>query len=235
MSGGEPLEGREAPGSAETPPGTGTARTRRGLRWAAIAVVAVITLTGAALVGTGIWSSVQGETDQNASERRAVEPLGGQRLAPTAAPPLSIRIPALDFSAPIEPLATDSETTLDPPTAEDAYWLSDYGLAGEGAENTFYLIGHTSADGRAVFDPLVDRGAGEVTVMPGDEILVDTSNGTAVYEIIATERHDKTALADLENVWTNAPGRLVIITCFFGADGTAPDNMVLFARLNGGA
>lgn len=235
MSDTDTLRDPEASSGVEAPSESGAAQPRRGLRRALVVTVAVIVALGAALIGVGVWSATQGGQDQDGTQRRAVDPLGGQLPAPSAAQPTSIRIPALDLSAPVEPLAIGSETVLDPPTAADVYWLSEYGLAGDGAENTVYLVGHASADGRAVFDPLVDRGAGEVTVMPGDEILVDTSNGTAVYEIIATERHDKTALADLENVWTNAPGRLVIITCFFGADGTAPDNMVLFARLNGGA
>ncbi len=221
----------------ETVTGPQAPSRRRLARRAATAAVCIIIATGIVLIGAGIWSLASGDGDTAAdgtTERRTVDLLGGQLLAPAAAEPLEVRIPAIDFSATIDPLTVESETVLDPPTAETAYWLSDYGLVGEGAGNTTYLIGHTSADGRAVFDPLVDRAAGESTVMPGDELLVDTANGTAVYEVVAVERHDKTALADLEDVWTSSPGRLVLITCFFTAAGEAPDNMVVFARLNGG-
>lgn len=69
-------------------------------------------------------------------------------------------------------------------------------------------------------------------MLPGDEILIDTDDGTAVYEVIVTERHEKTALADVENLWNAVPGRLVLITCFFEASGdTASDNMVIYAKL----
>jgi hypothetical protein len=212
-------------------------RARRGARGLAVALTVGAVAAGAALIGVGAWSLASGGDAPavGAVERRAVEPLGGRLLAPPAAAPHGVRIPAIGFSAEVDPLAVGAETVLDPPTAETAYWLSDYGLAGRGAENTVYVIGHASADGRAVFDPLVDRAAGRGTVMPGDEILVDTANGTAVYEVVSVERHDKTALADLANVWTSAPERLVLITCFFTAAGEAPDNMVVFARLNGGA
>ncbi|NLA65331.1 MAG: hypothetical protein GX862_05285 [Leucobacter sp.] len=66
-------------------------------------------------------------------------------------------------------------------------------------------------------------------------MLVETDEGTAVYEVIAVARRDKTELTDIANVWTQAPGRLVLITCFFTEQGAAPDNMVVFARLTGGA
>lgn len=209
---------------------------RKGVRAALIAAVAVTLLAGAALIGVGIWGGGgEAPTAAATSARRSVESVGGQLDAPAASTPHAVRIPAIDFAADIKPYAVEDRTTLYPPSAEEVFWLSDYGLVGEGAENTAYLIGHTSADGRAVFDPLVDRAAGTSTVLPGDELLVDTETGTAVYEVIAVELHARTALAEVADVWTRAPGRLVLVTCFFDEQGRVSDNLVMFARLTGGA
>lgn len=196
-----------------------------------IAVVA-----GLALTGVGAWElfSPGGEPARAATERRDVARSDSPPPMPPAAAPHSVAIPAIGFRTDVGALATGSAPALNPPEAGRAYWLSDYGLPGEGANNTVYLVGHTSADGRAVFDPLVDRAEQQSTVLPGDEVTLDTDTGTVTYEVIAVERHNRQRLSELESVWTNAPGRLVLITCFFErSTDEISDNLVVFARALG--
>lgn len=203
---------------------------RRALVGVLAGVTALAVAGGVALVGLGAWR-LAAPTAHATAERVAVEHVGAELPEVPAAPPSDLSIPAIGFAAPVAPLAVGAASVLDPPTAEDVFWLTDFGAPGAGSDNTVFLIGHTSADGRAVFDPLVDRAAGTTTALPGDEVLVETAGGTVAYEIVATERHDKTALAELASVWENVPGRLVIITCLFQADrDLAPDNIVVFAR-----
>lgn len=203
---------------------------RRVLVGVLAGVTALAVAGGVALVGLGAWRLAAPPAHATA-ERVAVEHVGAELPEVPAAPPSELSIPAIGFAAPVAPLAIGAASVLDPPTAEDVFWLTDFGAPGAGSDNTVFLIGHTSADGRAVFDPLVDRAAGTTTALPGDEVLVETAGGTVAYEIVATERHDKTALAELASVWENVPGRLVIITCLFQADrDLAPDNIVVFAR-----
>lgn len=209
-------------------------RPRRSARRVLIAALSVVTALavagGVGLVGLGAWRLVAPAAPA-AAERHTVE-----RRAPALAPvapaePSRVTIPALSFDAPVTGLPIGDATVLDPPAADEVFWLSDFGLPGAGTDNTVFLIGHTSADGRAVFDPLINRAERTTMALPGDEVLIDTANGTVAYEIIATERHDKTALATVANVWENVPGRLVIITCLFQADrDVAPDNVVVFAQ-----
>ena len=205
---------------------------RRVARTATAWVTGAAILGGAALLGVGAWQVLSPATPPASSaERRAVEPLATQITASPAAPPTSLEIPALGFAAPVATLASAGETVLNPPTASDAYWLSDFGEPGVGSDNTVYLIGHASADGRAVFDPLVDRAAGRSSLLPGDEIVVHTETGAVVYEVVTSERREKSALADWELLWNAAPGRLVLITCLFDSAGsTVSDNVVVFAR-----
>ncbi|WP_449282317.1 class F sortase [Leucobacter sp.] len=194
--------------------------------------VLVVVLVGIGVFGVGAWRLLGAERPAAASgERVAVDSLAEQIDDAPASPPVALEIPVLGFDAPVEPLAVGSEEVLDPPTADDAFWLSDYGLPGVGTDNTVYLVGHTSSTGDAVFDPLVDLDRQRSLLEPGDEIVLRTDEGRVLYEVLATERQDKTAITDLETVWRNEPGRLVLITCFFEASRLeAPDNLIVYAR-----
>ncbi|WP_157502386.1 class F sortase [Leucobacter celer] len=196
------------------------------------AAVVLVVLVGLGVFGVGVWQMVGAEHPvAETGERTAVDSLSTRIDDAPASPPVGLEIPALRFEAPIEPLSIGSDEVLDPPTAGDAFWLSDYGLPGVGTDNTVYLVGHTSSTGDAVFDPLVDLDRQQPRLQPGDEIVVRTEEGAVLYEVLATERQDKTAITDLETVWRNEPGRLVIITCFFAASRTeAPDNLIVYAR-----
>ncbi|UOQ59877.1 class F sortase [Leucobacter rhizosphaerae] len=203
-------------------------RIRRIAAWVTGAVI----VGGLALVGVGVWQVLApGTATASGPERRVVERVAEQLPAAPAAPPTRLEIPALDFEAPVATMSSEGQSILNPPTASDAYWLSDFGKPGVGTDNTVYVIGHASADQRAVFDPLVDRAAGRSSVLPGDEIIVRTETGAVVYEVVSTERREQSALAEWELLWSNVPGRLVLITCLFDATGsTVSDNVVVFAR-----
>ncbi len=214
-------------------PTPGTPRTRKPVIVVLIAVTVAVTVSGAVLIGLGVWrmaSSAPGVPEP--PQRIAVEE-STEAVAPIpAGVPHTLRIPVIRFEAPALPLALDGAPTILPPTKGDAYWLEEYGAPGADSSGTVYLAGHSSADGTAVFDPLIDRGEQASALQIGDEILVDTDQGTVVYHIQALERHPKTELADIENLWTSSPGRLVIITCFYdGTSRTAPDNFVVYARI----
>lgn len=208
-------------------------RKDTGLRRLATVATALAIGAGLTLLGVGVWQLFFTGTGEEytGAERRSVEHIAHEIDAAPASRPTSVTIPAIDYVAPVAPMEVGEETILDPPTADEIFWLEDFSLPGTGSENTVYLIGHTSTSGFAVFDPLVNRAEQKTTVLPGDEIIVATEQGSVPYEVVATERHDQTALSDLEDVWTNEPGRLVLITCFFAAESDiASDNMVLFAR-----
>jgi hypothetical protein len=68
-------------------------------------------------------------------------------------------------------------------------------------------------------------------ISTGDVVEVQSPSGTVDYTVTGTARYDKDALPDAADVWTIAPGRLVLITCFVDDDGrTTDDNFVVFAE-----
>jgi sortase (surface protein transpeptidase) len=112
----------------------------------------------------------------------------------------------------------------------EAYWVAPYGEPGTHPDNTVYIAGHSWTTGAAAFNALMpgDSGAG---VAIGDAVRVQTPTGTVAYTVTGTRRYDKDALPDATDVWTVAPGRLVLITCFVDDAGrTTDDNFVVFAE-----
>ena len=154
-------------------------------------------------------------------------------FVPMAAPE-RIEIPAvsLDLAVlPVDPIGG----RIDPPTVEEAYWIQDYGTPGSDADNTVYLVGHSSLSLAAAFNPLLDVEHQDSVLQPGDEIRVTTANGVLRYEVTAWTRYDKNRLPGADEVWAITPGTLHLITCF-QEDGQAfaDDNLVVTAQFAGG-
>ena len=211
---------------------TRTPRSR--LIWRLVVAAAVV--AGLALIGVGVWRMLTPAQAAPPPERHAVDDDAIAAEPVPQAEPERLRIPVIDFAADVRGLAVDDSGVIRPPTVDAAYWLEDYGLAGSDATETVYLAGHSSAAGTSVFDPLVDRAQDASTLQVGDELLVDTEEGTVVYLVQALKRYDKTELPDIDDLWTTSPGRLVLITCYYEQGATsAPDNFVVYARLAPGA
>jgi sortase (surface protein transpeptidase) len=142
---------------------------------------------------------------------------------------MRLEVPSVGVDVPVLPL-TPSDGVIDPPTMVDSYWIEPYGEPGGQADNTVYIAGHSWTKGAAAFNPLMpgDHGRG---VSTGDVVEVQSPGGTVDYTITGTARYDKDALPDATDVWTVAPGRLVLITCFVDDDGrTTDDNFIVFAE-----
>lgn len=179
------------------------------------------------------WTGAERQPVPEASRQTVVSADNAER--PSITIPLeqsdTVKIPVLGFTAPMKSMAVSTSQELYPPTADDVYWLEGYGSPGNSPDNTVYLIGHTSQNGGAVFDPLVNLVEQSTNLLPGDEIMLTTEKTTVTYQVTDTQRHHRTQLANVDGVWENQPGRLVLITCFFDPNlDIAPDNMVVFAE-----
>ena len=96
---------------------------------------------------------------------------------------------------------------LVPPDTLDGYWLTPYGMPGEGSENTTYITGHSWEDRDAPFNRLSDPG------LVGSEIELETGSGTLEYVVDSVVTHDKNTLKD-SDIWRIVPDRLVIVSCY---------------------
>ncbi len=206
-------------------------------------VVAGVLVVGA-VVGVALLLTRPGE--QVAAPQRPPSPSAVRTAPPSPAPsptpsflpafvpmavPERVEIPAVDLDLAVLPISPVGGR-IDPPTVEEAYWIQEYGLPGSDADNTVYLVGHSSLRVPAALNPLLDVEHQDSVLQPGDEVRVTTAHGVLRYEVTAWTRYDKDGLPTADEVWAITPGTLQIITCF-QEDGQAfaDDNLVVTARL----
>ncbi|MBF4462745.1 MULTISPECIES: class F sortase [unclassified Rathayibacter] len=162
----------------------------------------------------------------------AADPVASE-APPVAGQPEALRIPSVGLDATVRTLSVDPGSVVDPPGPDDAYWLSDYGVAGPAATNTVYLAGHSYRRGGAVFNPLLDPPHERSAVATGDAIEVQTPEAVYRYTVTDVQRYDKATVGSEDELWRRVPGRLVLVTCFQYDDGQAStQNLVVYASLD---
>lgn len=130
---------------------------------------------------------------------------------PEAAPPVRLRVADAGLDVPVLPLTPSEQERaaglLVPPDTLDGYWLTPYGMPGEGSQNTTYITGHSWEDRDAPFNRLSDPG------LVGSEIVLETGTGTLEYVVDSVVTHDKDTLKD-SDIWQIVPDRLVVVSCY---------------------
>ncbi|MGW0035457.1 class F sortase [Gordonia sp. NPDC003376] len=138
-------------------------------------------------------------------------------------------MPAAGIDTPVTVMDTTECPVLDPPGSDVAYRVGCRSEAGTDSDGTVFVIGHSIAGGDAVFDDLG-------RARPGDTIVLTTRRGVLTYEIAETAVYDRHGQAQLEpRLRGRVPGRLVLVTCYLGPDGTTltDQNSVVYSTLVG--
>lgn len=147
---------------------------------------------------------------------------------PAAAPPTHVAFPAVGISVATHPM-DGTPYVLDPPHNGYSYWLNNYGMAGVGAADTVYIIGH-SCYGAGCTDEAFPFNRLSDAVAAGQIITVSTANGTVAYQV--TDRFtifkDSTP-AEKRGTWDKVPGRLVLISCY--TENPLGENVIVFATM----
>ncbi|MFI7482918.1 class F sortase [Kocuria sp. M1R5S2] len=130
---------------------------------------------------------------------------------PEAAAPVGLRIDAIGFDADVLPYTPSedqyAEASVVPPQTYNGYWLTPYGMPGEGSENTTYIAGHSWDQIELPFNRLSEPG------LVGRELEVETVDGTLDYVVDSVTTYDKEGLKD-SPIWAVAPHRIVLISCY---------------------
>lgn len=129
---------------------------------------------------------------------------------PAAAPVhLTVESAGIDVAVlPLTPSAADKASqSLVPPFTLDGYWLTPYGMPGQGSTDTTYITGHSWEDRDAPFNRLSD------SVKVGDDVVVQTAKGELRYVVDSITTENKDTLKD-SVIWEIAPNRLVLISCY---------------------
>lgn len=130
---------------------------------------------------------------------------------PSAASPLRLSIDSVGFDADVLPYdPTDEDLAggaLVPPQTYSGYRLTPYGMPGEGSTNTTYIAGHSYDEVELPFNKLSDP------ALVGDELEVETVDGTLDYVVDSVTTYEKDTLKD-SDIWRIVPNRIVLISCY---------------------
>jgi hypothetical protein len=138
-------------------------------------------------------------------------------------------VPAVGLEVPLEPLSAE-DGEINPPGFSSAYWIANMGVPlSQSAEGTVFVVMHSvRGGGVAPGNYLTDIQAGTSTVPEGSTIDV----AGVSYRVTGWRTIPKGGLATDSEVWSDTPGRLVVITCLEYPDGSpSTDNMVITASL----
>lgn len=201
-------------------------RPKRRAPWG---VIALVLLTGLALIRNGSGEFDVGPPQPTVAAARSAVPNG----APAGSLPYSeadrVRIPAISVDAPVMPVGLDPDGWVSAPPPEDpnlAGWYT--GSVSPGEKGTAVVVGHVdNMRGPAVF-----YGLG--SMKPGNRVDVLRKDGkTAVFEVYGIDVFAKNNFpGDRVYGSTGAP-ELRVITCgggFTKANGY-DGNVVVFARM----
>ncbi|MDN5861046.1 MAG: class F sortase [Pseudonocardia sp.] len=165
----------------------------------------------------------------------AAAPVAPPRVAaavPAAVPvPVAVSIPAIGAASTLVGLGLNPDGTLAvPPTDRpgQASWFAEGVTPGE--DGPAVIAGHVNGRVDGVSTPGVFARLAELR--PGDEILVDQTGGTLVWEVVRVARHDKDNFPTAAVYGDTAGPTLRLITCggrFDTATGHYEDNVVVFA------
>ncbi|MFD4003852.1 class F sortase [Streptomyces rubiginosohelvolus] len=208
------------------------------------AAVTALLLTGGLLLGLGIGrqqpAPPAAENKAGASESPAARTPsagaetagpsgGGQRTeALSASRPLSITIPAIDVTSPLEDLGLGKNRAMDTPRDPDkAGWYTPGPTPGSVGPSV--IAGHVTWDGApAVFFKLTE-------LDPGDRIDVRRADGsTAAFTVDRTAVYPKDEFPTVEVYRNLDHAGLRLITCggeYSASDSRYADNVVVYATL----
>ncbi|MEU3660564.1 class F sortase [Streptomyces sp. NPDC032940] len=206
-------------------------RRRKRAPWG---VIALVLLTGLALIRNGSGEFDEGPPQPASAAAADTRVAGGENavagLAPLAyAVPDRVAIPAIQVDAPIMPVGLDADGWVGAPPPEDpnlAGWFT--GAVSPGEKGTAVVVGHVdNKQGPAVFYGL---GA----LKKGNRVEVSRQDGkTAVFEIYGIEVFAKDDFPGDRVYASKGTPELRVITCGggFTKQNGYDGNVVAFARL----
>ncbi|MET7415227.1 class F sortase [Streptomyces rubiginosohelvolus] len=219
-------------------------RSHRRRTFVLTAAVTALLLTGGLLLGLGIGrqqpAPPAAENKAGASESPAVRtpsagaetagPSGGEQRteALSASRPLSITIPAIDVTSPLEDLGLGKNRAMETPRDPDkAGWYTPGPTPGSVGPSV--IAGHVTWDGApAVFFKLTE-------LDPGDRIDVRRADGsTAAFTVDRTAVYPKDEFPTVEVYRNLDHAGLRLITCggeYSASDSRYADNVVVYATL----
>jgi hypothetical protein len=168
-----------------------------------------------------------------------------------AAAPTGFRIKGAAFDIKANVCEMENVRPLDPPGDQlhTVCWVrSGFGVApGSASHGTSYVLGHSWAQAKLVFNPLSELASKEidqqhgrvkdgVTTFPikrlnGYRVTLRTHTGTLTYVVRQAFAVGKAQAAGVHSLMANSPDRVVLITCAVAGGVDLDYNIVVYAYL----
>ncbi|MDR2931035.1 MAG: class F sortase [Propionibacteriaceae bacterium] len=135
-------------------------------------------------------------------------------------------VPVINLNVPVGSV-NEVNGVMNPPSFTSVFWIRNRGVSlADAAQGTVYMVTHAIAGGSAPGNFL--QTDGHVALNPGDVIMVNDKE----YRFESAQSIPKTEIADHAELWTDDPGRLILITCVVRPEGgIAINNLVIIAKL----
>lgn len=117
---------------------------------------------------------------------------------------------------------------IKPPTSDNPYLVRDWTDPARAAEGMVVVAMHSIRGyPKLPGSRLIDISTGTARVKVGAEVLVDVHR----YRITATDIVAKADAAGQAEVWREAPGKLLMVTCLQRSSGSSTSNVLITAQL----
>jgi hypothetical protein len=159
-----------------------------------------------------------------------------QKPRVAAAPPTYLSIPSVGLSVAVGRMQV-LNGVIDPPTADIAYWLSNFGsMAGTDSPTTVFIAGHSWSRGQVPFNLLYNTADPQRSVQIGSLISLTTPRGRLTYRVQQVQKVPKSAVdrGAVPVMTRGVAGRLVLLTCAWYQGGLPPgegENVLVTAQL----
>ena len=209
----------------------GVIHKRRDAAAAASTATLLVAAVALALTGAGAVLARRGGSVPPGADVIS-GPRAGQATesAPAAAPagdPLQVRIPAIGVVAPLVPLGTRADGTLEVPRYEEAGWYAGGSRPGDPGPGV--IAAHVdSVTGPAVFYRLED-------LDPGDVVHVDYRDGSVTFAVRESQSFAKSRFPTGAVYGATDRPELRLVTCdgtFNRSTGSYDSNLVVWADVS---
>lgn len=207
-------------------------------------VVLAILLVSCGLIGVGLADGLPASTliaAEPAPAAPSVRPTLSATPSPTPTKPAMtpvvipsaestrLAIPEISFSVATSTLTVGKSGVITPPDFVRVFRVADRGvMPGTDAKDTVYYACHTHSK---LTPAEVPCNGLQGNVKAGHHVVVTTGNGVLSYLITSVRQVPKSDLAKDYDVWVEAPGRLILITCLYEPGRTTGFNLVVTAEI----
>lgn len=138
-----------------------------------------------------------------------------------------LRVPAVDMSTDLKTM-NEVGGVINPPDLYPAFVINGHATPKTPEDGTTIIALHSVQGATLPGNKLINVAAGTPAVSAGQEVIAQDRSFTIDKAYSVT----KSDISDEEDVWSDEPGKLVILTCLQRTAGKSVENVIIIAHSN---